>query len=96
MIEIHEILSTQIPNHETTKKRCNIKKQHSKQAKTEEVEINYKMFANPVFINPDRIIILIYINPQLNQLFHYFFWFFQDNMGTDQGKASVSLCGYGH
>ena len=28
--------------------------------------------------------------------FPLFFWFFQDNMGTDQGKASVSLCGYGH
>ena len=26
-------------------------KQHSKQAKTREVERNYKMFANPVFIN---------------------------------------------
>lgn len=33
---------------------------------------------------------------ELNQLFHHFFLFFQDNMGTDQGKASVSLCGYGH
>ena len=27
-----------------------------KQAKTEEVEINYKMFANPVFINSGRSI----------------------------------------
>ena len=31
-------------------------KQHSKQAKTGEVERNYKVFANPVFINPGRII----------------------------------------
>ena len=31
-------------------------KQHSKQAKTGEVERNYKMFANPVFINPGRIV----------------------------------------
>ena len=30
-------------------------KQHSKQAKTGEVERNYKVFANPVFINPGRI-----------------------------------------
>ena len=42
------------PNHETTKKSYDIKKQDSKQAKTGEVEINYKMFANPVFINPGR------------------------------------------
>ena len=27
-------------------------KQHSKQAKTGEVEKNYKMFANPVVIDP--------------------------------------------
>ena len=30
-------------------------KQHSKQAKTGEVERNYEVFANPVFINPGRI-----------------------------------------
>ena len=44
-MEIREILSkatsTKIPNHETAKKGCDIKKQHSKQAKTEEVELNY-------------------------------------------------------
>ena len=32
-------------------------KQHSKQAKTGEVERNYKVFANPVFINPGRILL---------------------------------------
>ena len=42
------------PNHETAKKSYDIKKQDSKQANTGEVEINYKMFANPVFINPGR------------------------------------------
>ena len=36
------------------KKRCDIKQQHSKQAKTGEVERNYKLFAYPVFINPGR------------------------------------------
>ena len=47
--------STQIPNHNTIKKRCNIKQTtRYKQAKTEEVEINYKMFANRVFTNPGR------------------------------------------
>lgn len=50
-IEIHEILSkatsAKIPSHETTKKRYGIKKQHSKQTKTKENEINYKIFANP-------------------------------------------------
>ena len=58
-MEIHEILctATSTSNHETTKIRCNIKKQHSKQAKTGEVEIFYKMFANPVFINPGRIVL---------------------------------------
>ena len=38
------------------KQKIDIRKQQSKQAKTGEVEINYKMFANPVFINPDRFI----------------------------------------
>ena len=33
-----------------------LSKQQSKQAKTGEVELNYKMFANPVFINPGRFI----------------------------------------
>ena len=50
-IEIHEILSkatsTKIPNQETTKKRYGIKKQRSKQTKTKENQINYKIFANP-------------------------------------------------
>ena len=50
-IEIHEILSkatsTKIPSQETTKKRYGIKKQHSKQAKTKENQINYKIFVNP-------------------------------------------------
>lgn len=50
-IEIHEILSkatsTKIPSQETTKKRYGIKKQHSKQTKTKENQINYKIFANP-------------------------------------------------
>ena len=36
------------------KKRCDIKQQHSKQAKTGEVERNYKIFAYPVFINLGR------------------------------------------
>ena len=31
-----------------------LSKQQSKQAKTGEVELNYKMFGNPVFINPGR------------------------------------------
>ena len=47
--------STQIPNHKSTKKN-DISKQHSEQAKTGEVERNYKMLANPVFINPSRLI----------------------------------------
>ena len=51
--------STQIPNHKTTKKKSDISKQHSKQAKTWEVERNYKMFANPVVINPGRIITVL-------------------------------------
>ena len=34
-----------------------INKQHGIQAKTKEVEINYKMFANPVYINPGRYMI---------------------------------------
>ena len=33
-----------------------LSKQQSKQAKTGEVELNYKMFADPVFINPGRFI----------------------------------------
>ena len=33
-----------------------LSKQQRKQAKTGEVELNYKMFANPVFINPGRFI----------------------------------------
>ena len=36
---------------------CDISKQHGIQAKTKEVEINYKMFANPVFINPGKYMI---------------------------------------
>ena len=56
---MREILSTatftQIPNHKTTKKEKNdISKQYSKQGKTGEVERNFKMFDNPVFINPGR------------------------------------------
>ena len=58
-VEIRENLSTatptKIPNHKTTKKN-DISKAHSKQAKTAEVERNYKMFSNPVFINPGRYI----------------------------------------
>ena len=50
---IREMLSTasssQIPNHDTTKKRCDISKQHSKQAKEREVVRKYKMFANSVY-----------------------------------------------
>ena len=45
--------STQIPKHKTSKKN-DISKQHSKQAIRREVEKNYKMFANPVFITPGR------------------------------------------
>ena len=37
-------------------KKIDISKQQSKQAQTSEVERNYKMFANPVFINPGRFI----------------------------------------
>ena len=45
--------STQIPNHDKIKKRCNRKQTTQyKQAKTEEVEINYEMFANRVFTHP--------------------------------------------
>ena len=47
--------STQIPNYDKIKKRCSIKQKTGyKHAKTEEVEINYKMFANRVFTNPGR------------------------------------------
>ena len=35
-----KVTSTQIPNHETTKKRCHENKQHNKKAKTGEVERN--------------------------------------------------------
>ena len=56
-MEVREILSTatstQIPNTKQQKKN-DISKQHSKQAKTVEVERNYKMFANPDFINPGK------------------------------------------
>ena len=40
----------------TTKQQLkkHISKRHSKQAKTGEVERNYKMFANPVLTNPGR------------------------------------------
>ena len=48
------VTSTQISNHETTKKRCNENKQHNKQAKTEEVERTFNMFANSVFLNPGK------------------------------------------
>ena len=49
--------STKIPNHKTTRNKKNdISKQLNKQAKSGEVERNYKIFANPVFINPGRII----------------------------------------
>ena len=48
------VTSTQIPNHETTKKRCHENKQHSKKAKTEEAERNCKIFANSVFLNPGK------------------------------------------
>ena len=46
---LHKSLTTKQP-----KKRCDIRKHHSKQAKTGGVEriSNYKMFTNPVFINP--------------------------------------------
>ena len=62
-IEIRKILSTatstQTPNYETTEKRSDIKRQLSIQAKAQEIEINDKMFANPVFINPGRYIICV-------------------------------------
>ena len=45
-----------------------MKKQHSKQAKAEEVEINYKMFANPVFINPGRYVVV-----QFHPSFQFYF-----------------------
>ena len=48
------VTSTQIPNHETTKKRCHENKQHNKKAKTEEAEGNCKIFANSVFLNPGK------------------------------------------
>ena len=48
------VTSTQIPNHETTKKRCHENKQHNKKAKTEEAERNCKIFANSVFLNPGK------------------------------------------
>ena len=48
------VTSTQIPNHETTKKRCHENKQHTKKAKTEEAERNCKIFANSVFLNPGK------------------------------------------
>ena len=56
---MREILSTatftQIPNYKTTKKEKNdISKQYSKQGKTGEDERNYRMFDNPVFVNPGR------------------------------------------
>ena len=53
--------STQIPNHETTKKKCNINKHHNKEAKTQEDERNYSIFANPVFINAGRVMIITII-----------------------------------
>ena len=44
-------------NHKTTTtKKKHLSKQHSKQGETWEVERNYKMFANPVFINPWRYV----------------------------------------
>ena len=55
-MEIREILSTatstQIPNHKTTKKKTNANNivNNLRQGKLR----NYKMFANPVFINPGR------------------------------------------
>ena len=56
--------STQIPNHKTSKKN-DISKQHSKQATRQgEVQKNYKMFANPVFITPD---IYTYFTPPLHK-----------------------------
>ena len=36
------------------------------------------------------------LQDSIQPAFPLFFLFFQDNMGADQGKASVSLCGYGH
>ena len=60
--EICEILSTvtSIPHKSLTAKqpKKDISKQHGKQAKTGEVERNYKMhmFADPVFTNPSRSI----------------------------------------
>ena len=47
---IYTSIHKKTPNHKTTKKK-HIRKQHSKQAKTGEVERNYKKFANMVFIN---------------------------------------------
>ena len=41
----------QIPNKKTTNEN-DISKKHSQQVKAGKVEINYKIFANPVFINP--------------------------------------------
>ena len=62
-IEIRKILSTAtstlIPNYETTEKRSDIKRQHSIQDKKAEVEINNKMFATRVFINPGRYIFCV-------------------------------------
>ena len=50
---LHKSLTTKEPK---KKQKNDISKQHSKKAKTGEVERNYKMFANPVFINPVRYI----------------------------------------
>ena len=56
--------SVHIPNSLTTKqaKTNDISKQQSKQAirQAGEVEENYKMFANPVFITPGRYSYLVY------------------------------------
>ena len=41
---------------ENNNKKNHLSKQHSKQGKTGEIERNYKMFANPVFINSWRYV----------------------------------------
>ena len=50
---LHKSLTTKQPK---KKQKNDISKQLSKQSKTGEVERNYKMFANPVFINPGSYI----------------------------------------
>ena len=54
MVILSTSTSTQIPNHKPSKNKRHKQTTEETSYQTGEVEKNYKMFANPVFITPGR------------------------------------------